>query len=485
MIDLAEGIIHLDQEGISRVRSTHSPARVDAVFDEPNLIADAGLVPVLRLAERARLGDLVADAVRITGAGNSGGANPVAKVLTLVAAMCAGADSIDDVDRVRHSAMPAVFTGIRAPSTVGTFLRSFTHGHGLQLHRVHREFLGELARNVPVLPGVKEVAFIDVDPTHRRVYGRAKQGAQIGRFKGIRTLHPLLATISTPIARPVIAAVRLREGRAADVRGAARFVAEALAAAGEAGCTGIRIVRADSKFYTAGVVAACRRAGAHFSLSTGMNPSIAAAIAQIPEHAWQRIHYPRAVEDPDTGELISDAEVAEIPDYTAFTGRPKNEQVTARLIVRRVRDLAKPATPDGQGELFPAWRYHPLFTDSPMQTLTAEQQHRHHAVIEQVIADAKAGPLAHLPSGKFNANPAWLTLWAISYNLLRATGTLASVFHAKATTSTSTIRAHLIHTPARIARSARKLTLHLPHHWPWAYAWKQLFDATHAPPTTN
>ncbi len=449
------------------------------MFDEPNLIADAGLVPVVRLAERAGLPGLVSETVRISGAGNSDGANPAAKVMTLVAAMAAGADSIDDAGRLRHSAMPAAFAGIRAPSTAGTFLRSFTHGHGLQLHRVHRKFLGELAAHAPLLPGADQLAFVDIDPTHRRVYGRAKQGAQIGRFKGIRTLHPLLSTISAPSARPVIAAVRLRRGRAADVSGAPRFVAESLAAAGEAGCTGTRIVRADSKFYTADVVAACRRASAHFSLSTGMNPSITTAIATIGEDAWQRIRYPRAVEDPDTGELISEAEVAEIPAYTAFTGRPKAERVTARLIVRRVRDLAKPAT-EGQGELFPAWRYHPLFTDSPSGTLTAEAQHRQHAVIEQVIADGKAGPLAHLPSGKFNANAAWTILWAISYNLLRATGALASAFHAKATTAT--IRAHLVHTPARIARSARRMTLHLPRHWPWQAAWTQLFHATGDPP---
>jgi transposase InsO family protein len=298
MIDLAEGSIHPSGEGISQVRSSHNAARVDAVFDEPNLIADAGLVPVVRLAERAGLPGLVSETVRISGAGNSGGANPAAKVMTLVAAMAAGADSIDDAGRLRHSAMPAAFAGIRAPSTAGTFLRSFTHGHGLQLHRVHRKFLGELAAHAPLLPGADQLAFVDIDPTHRRVYGRAKQGAQIGRFKGIRTLHPLLSTISAPSARPVIAAVRLRRGKAADVSGAPRFVAESLAAAGEAGCTGTRIVRADSKFYTADVVAACRRAGAQFSLSTGMNPSIATAIATIGEDAWQRIRYPRAVEKP-------------------------------------------------------------------------------------------------------------------------------------------------------------------------------------------
>jgi hypothetical protein len=453
------------------------------VFDEDNLIADAGLVPVVRLAERAGLPELVDTAVRISGSGNGGGANPAAKVMSLVAAMCAGADSIDDTGRLRHGAMPAAFDGVRAPSTLGTFLRSFTHGHVLQLHAVHHRLLGELARRAPLLPGADQVAFIDVDSTHKRVFGRAKQGAQIGRFKGVRTLHPLLATICTPIARPIVAGVRLRRGKAADARGARRFVAEVLSTAPQAGATGLRVLRADSQFYNADVVAACQRADTCFSITTGMNPSIKRAIAAIDENAWRQIRYPTGVLDPDTGELIYDAQVAEIPAYTAFTGRPKAEQVTARLIVRRVRDLAKPATTGEQGELFPAWRYHPFFTNSPFETLQAERHHRHHAVIEQVIADGKAGPLAHLPSGDFNANAAWLILWAMSFNLLRAAGALTSAFHARATTAT--IRAHLVNVPARLARSARRLILHLPRNWPWADAWQQLFDTLHTPPDSR
>jgi hypothetical protein len=464
------------------MQSSHAPGAVLAAFDEPNLVADAGLVPVVRLAERAELPGLVREAVHMAGAGNSGGANPAAKVMTLVAAMCAGADSIQDTGRLRHGAMPLLFDRVRAASTLGTFLRSFTHGHALQLHAAHRRFLAELATRTPLLPGAGQVAFIDIDSTHKRVYGRAKQGAQIGRFKGMRTLHPLLATLSTPITRPVIAAVRLRQGRTGDSRGAHGFVTQALATATEAGCTGLRILRGDAQFYSADVVAACRRAGARFSLTAGMNPSIAAAIAALEEDAWQPIRYPRAIEDPDTGELVSEAEVAEIPAYTAFTGRPQTERVTARLIVRRVRDLAKPVVQGEQGELFPVWRYHPFFTDSPVETLQAERQHRHHAVIEQVIADSKAAALAHLPSGKFNANAAWLTCWAMAYNLLRASGALAGDFHAKATTAT--LRSHLIHIPARIARTARRLTLHLPQRWPWHEAFAELFRTTHGPPTS-
>jgi hypothetical protein len=450
------------------------------VFDDPNLIAHAGLVPVMRLAERCGLSDLVAAKVKLTGARNGAGAAADAKVTSIVGGMAAGADSIDDLRVLRHGAMPAVFAGIRAPSTLGTFLRSFTHGHALQLHAVHRRFLAALAAHTPLLPGSGEKAFIDVDSTHKRVYGRTKQGAEYGRFKGIRTLHPLLATICTPHARPVIAGVRMRRGKAADSRGAPKFVSEALATAVEAGCTGMRILRADSQFYNAGVIAACHRAGAHFSITTGMNPSIKRAVHSIPDEEWQQISYPTAVPDPETGELVSDAEVAEISQYTAFASRKKSERVTARLIVRRVRDLAKPAVIGEQGELFPVWRYHPFFTDQPAATLQAEREHRHHAVIEQVIADTKAGALTHLPSGHFHANAAWLTLWAMTYNLLRAAGALTSPFHAKATTAT--LRSHLVQVPARIARSARRITLHLPHNWPWQQAWTHLFDTVHDPP---
>ncbi|QIK06076.1 IS1380 family transposase [Streptomyces sp. ID38640] len=461
------------------MKVSHTPAAVSAAFDDVNLIAYAGLVPVMRLAERCGLPRLVAGKVRLTGARNGAGAAADAKVTSIVAGMVAGADSIEDLDVLRHGAMPVLFAGVRAPSTLGTFLRAFTHGHALQLHAAHRRFLAALATHTPLLPGAGEKAFIDVDSTHKRVYGRRKQGAEYGRFKGVRTLHPLLATICTPASRPVIATVRMRRGKAADSRGAPKLVSEALATAVEAGCTGLRILRADSQFYNSGVIAACRRTGARFSVTTGMNPSIKRAIHSVPDTAWQQITYPTAVPDPDTGELISGAEVAEIPQYTAFTGRQMSERVTARLIVRRVRDLAKPAVVGEQDELFPVWRYHPFFTDNPAPTLQAEHEHRHHAVVEQVIADSKAGALAHLPSGDFHANAAWLTLWAMTYNLLRATGALTSAFHAKATTAT--LRAHLIHVPARTARSARRITLHLPNNWPWQQAWTHLFDNVHGP----
>jgi hypothetical protein len=460
------------------MQSSHAATVVDVAFDDPNLIADAGLVPVVALAEQVGLPGLVEERVTITGAANSAGANPGAKVMSLVAGMVAGADSIEDVDRLRHAGNTVVFDQIRAPSTLGSFLRAFTHGHVQQLNAVLRQTLIRLTERAPLLPGADEVVFVDLDSTHRQVYGYAKQGAAVGRVKGKKTLHPLIATASTPIARPVVVAIRLRKGRAADVRGAARFLAEALTTVRAIAPAARIVVRADSKFYTADVVATAARYDAAVSLTTGSNPSVNAAITQIPETAWTAIHYPDAFVDTETGELVSDAEVAEI-GYTAFTSRPKKLQVSGRLIVRRVKRL-NPKNAAGQQALFDVWRHHAVFVTSRFEMLQAEAQHRDHAIIEQVIADAAGSALAHLPSGSFTANAAWAVLWAIAHNLTRAAGVLAGAFHARA--STATLRAHLINVPARLARSARRVTLHLPEHWPWQPAWESLHIAIHRPP---
>ncbi|UUU28631.1 transposase [Streptomyces sp. CA-210063] len=293
--------------------------------------------------------------MKLTGATNGAGAAADAKVTSIVAGMAAGADSIDDLAMLRHGAMPAVFGGIRAPSTLGTFLRAFTHGHALQLHAVHRRFLAALAARTPLLPGAGEVAFVDVDSTHRRVYGRAKQGAEYGRFKGIRTLHPLLATVCTP---PVEAGDR----RSADAtRPSSRLPGRPEIR--ERGPGHRRRGRLHRAPYPAGRLAVLQRRG-HRRLPPGRRPLL---------------------------------------------GHHRDE-----------------------------------------------------------------------PAGHFHANAAWLTLWAMTYNLLRSAGSLASAFHAKATTAT--MRTHLVQVPARIARSARRVTLHLPHNWPWQHAWAHLFTTVHSPP---
>jgi hypothetical protein len=451
---------------------------VTAVFDDPNLVSCAGLVPLMRLAEDCELAGLVD---RWVGIGASTGANAGGKAATLVAGMAAGADSIDDVDLLRHGGMGAVFDGVYAPSTLGSFLRSFTWGHVRQLEAAGRDLLVELVERTPLLPGASQLTFIDVDSLLRRVYGKTKQGAGFGHAKvggySVRLygLSPLVATISTPAAAPVIAATRLRGGSAASARGAASLVREAIGAALDVGATGQILLRGDSAFYSGAVVNACRQAGVDFSITVQSNPSIQTAIDAIDEQAWTPVKYPGAVFDEVTGRWISEAEVAET-SYTAFAA--SRRPVTARLVVRRVRER-NPA-PEGQQELFPTWRHHAFLTDTRMSTVDADLTHRAHAIVEQVFADLIDGPLAHLPSGRFAANAAWLTCAAMAHNLTRAAGVLTSAAHGKA--RAATIRRQIITIPARIAHRARRIVLHLPAHWPWQTAWHRLFTAAHAPP---
>ncbi|MEX5297015.1 IS1380 family transposase [Kocuria sp. CPCC 205268] len=456
------------------MRVSHS---FSADFDDPNLVSTAGLLPVMGLAEDAGLHELLADRVSVPG---PAGANAAVKIPALVAGMVAGADSISDMGLLRHGGMGRLFTAGRAPTTLGTHLRAYTFGHVRQLDAVSSRLLANLADRVPgLVAGADQVAYLDVDDTIRQTHGYAKQGTGYG-YSGVRGLNAQLATLSTPTVAPVIAATRLRRGSAASAHGAPRLIAEAVATAQKAGATGTITVRADSAYYNRDVVAAARTGGARFSITARMDPAVTAAISRIPEEDWVGIEYPQAIFDEQEGRWISDAEVAEIP-YTAFTSRRKAEHVTARLIVRRVKRLNPAGAPVGQDELLTAYRHHAVFTDSSLGMLEAEASHRDHAIVEQVIADLKNGPLAHLPSGVFTANAAWLVCAAMAFNLTRAAGVIASKRHARA--RTATIRAQLIQVPARIANHARKWRLHLPTAWPWQSAWESLFDRAHATAT--
>ncbi len=431
------------------------------------------------LAHRAGLGELAGEHLTVPGGpGSAAGL----KVPALVAGMVAGADSINDMDLLRHGAMGRLFVGVRAPSTLGTFLRAFRFGHVRQLDAVAARLLAGLARHSPVIATGAAVTYLDIDDTVRATFGYAKQGAGYG-YSGVKGLNALLATVSTGASAPVIVATRLRKGSANSARGAARLVADAIKTTKSCGVHGLLVLRGDSAYYTRDVIAAARRHDVRFSIAARKDRAVTAAIAAIPEDAWTTIRYPHAVFDEQLGQWVSDAEVAEV-SFTAFTSKPKAQQLTARLIVRRVRDQ----NPDhvhmnAQGELFPVWRHHAIFTDSPLPMLTVEADHRRHAIIEQVIADLKNGPLAHLPSANFAANSAWLILAAIAFNVLRAAGTLASAVHAKATTAT--LRSQLINIAARVTTSARRSTLHLPTVWPWASAWQQLFTAAIGPPASR
>jgi hypothetical protein len=448
---------------------------VDAVFDDASLVSCAGLVPVMRVAEQVDLVGLVARRVRPD---LSTGSNPGGKSAAIVAGMAAGADSIEDLDVLRHGGMDHLFASVYAPSTLGSFLRFFSWGHALQLEAAARDLLAALAARTPLLRGAEKLAYVDVDSLLRRVYGPGKQGAAFGHAKvggysvKLRGLSPLVAAISTD---QVVAATRLRGGNAGSARSAASLVTQAIATARAAGATGRILVRGDSAYGSGPVASACRKAGVNFSLTLQSNPKLQAAIDAIDTHAWTPVRYPGAVFDEQTQCWISNAEVAETT-YTAFEST--THKVTARLVVRRVREL-NPAPP-GQEELFPVWRYHAFLTDTDLPTIAADLTHRGHAIIEQLFADLIDGPLAHMPSGRFAANAAWLTLAAMSHNLIRAAGCLTSPWHAKA--RAATIRRHLINIPARIAHRARRVILHLPAAWPWQQHWQALFSNVHPPP---
>jgi hypothetical protein len=463
---------------------SHTLRATSAVFDDPNLVSSAGLVPVLALARSAGLQDLAQKHLTVP---TDKGANAGLKVTSLVAGMVAGADSIDDLALLRHGGMGRVFNRAYAPSTLGSFLRAFSFGHVRQLDAVASRFLTGLAATAPLLTTADSAdrVMIDVDDTIIEVHGYSKQGSGYG-YSGVRGLNALLATVSTKQSAPVIVAQRLRKGSCGSPRGAKRLIADSLKTAKKLPRgSGLRpLVRADSAFYGAATVNAALRGGADVSVTVRMDKRVKATICSIPDDAWTPIEYTDAVFDETTNTWVSRAEVAEI-GFTAFTSKKQADQVSGRLVVRRIPDL-NPKADTGQATLFDTWRFHAFFTTSDpdtTDTVTADQTHRRHAIIEQVNADLKNSALAHLPSGKFDANAAWLVLAAMAFNLTRTAATITGPALAKATTAT--IRRKLITVPARIACSARRATLHLPTTWPWETAWQALFTQACRPPPTK
>ena len=453
------------------MRLSHTLAATSVAFDDPNLVSAAGLVPTMALAQRAGLADLADEHLSVP---TDKGANAGLKVTSLVAGMVAGADSIDDMALLRHGAMSAVFDRPYAPSTLGSFLREFSFGHVRQLDAVASRLLTGLAQHTPVLAGINGPVMVDLDDTIIEVHGYAKQGSGYG-YSGVRGLNALIATVTTDEGAPIITGQRLRKGACGSPRGAARIIGDTLATVKRLRSPHAAtrpLLRADSAFYGHPSVAAARRGGADVSITVRLDPKVKAAISAIDEHAWTPIEYTDAIYDENTGRWISRAEVAEI-DFTAFSSRKASEQIGGRLVVRRIPDLNRAS--DGQATLFDTWRFHAFFTTTELDTVTADKTHRGHAIIEQVHADLKDSALAHLPSGRFAANAAWLVCAVMAFNLTRAAATLTGPALAKA--RTGTIRRTLISVPARIASSARRLTLHLPRNWPWESAWNTLFHS--------
>jgi hypothetical protein len=455
---------------------SHTRPVVSATFDEPNLVSAAGLIPVMALARKAGLRELAEERLSVP---TDKGANAGLKLSSLVAGMAAGADSIEDMALLRHGGMGKVFSGAYAPSTLGSFLRSFTFGHVRQADAVASRFLLNLAERTDLLgpDDASGTVMVDIDDTIIEVHGYQKQGAAFG-YSGVRGLNALLATVSTDQIAPVIAAQRLRKGSVGSPRGAARLAADTLALIRRSQLAGRDVlVRADSAFYSHALVVAVLGAGAQVSITVRMDPAVKRAITAIGEDAWTTIKYTDALYDETTSTWVSKAQVAEIP-FTAFTSKKKADQVPGRLIVRRIPDL-NPKTSQGQETLFDTWRFHAFFTTTApadLDTVAADQTHRRHAIIENAHADLKASALAHLPSGVFNANAAWLVCAVMAFNLTRAAASLTRT-PALARAATATIRRKLINIPARIATSARRLRLHLPTNWPWERGWSALYQS--------
>ncbi len=419
---------------------SHKIERLGVVFDDASLVADAGLLAAGTLVGRLGAEAVVDRMVRLGG--RPGGARPGRKVLTLVAAMLVGATHIDHADRLRAGATSRVLGfKVVAPSTLGTFLRAFTWGHVRQLDKAAGEVLAR-AWATGAGPGADPVT-IDVDSTVCEVVGKAKAGAAYGHTAELG-YHPLVAARAET---GEVLAARLRGG--SSQRGNVHFVVEAVGRTRRAGATGPLTVRADAGFWSWDLVARLDALGVRWSITVRQTSKVKAAIASIAEADWAPIDYPPGGE----------AHVTE----TTLAATVDGEARHLRLVVRRSR-----LTEATQGELWPHWRYHAFITNTTHDTAAADEFHRAHASIELAIRDLKhTTGLAHLPSGNFAANAAWLTCATLAHNLYRWLHHHTAGRRRGQLTAGRTVRNQLLALPGRIVNHSGRSVLRLPAHWPW------------------
>jgi hypothetical protein len=420
--------------------------RVEVTFDDPNLVANAGLLLTATLVARLELEALINGAVRLVG--RVGGARPGRKVLTLVHAMIAGGSHIDHADMLRAGATQGVLSHrVMAPSTLGTFLRAFTFGHIRQLDAV----IGEAIRRAWKLgagPGNDRLV-IDIDSTIAEVHGHTKGGAAYGYTHRLG-YHPILATRADT---GEILHARLRIGSANTQRGAKRFVEELIARVRRCGATGDVVVRVDSGFWSNKLIDTLGRLDVRYTMAVRCNvQAVTAAIASIDDAAWRPIDYPAGGE----------AEVAECA-YVTGGGTTKRAQRHLRLIVRRTR-----LTDTAQRKLWPDWRHHAFLTDLDGNCVDIDAFHRRHAVVELAIRDLKEGAgLEHCPSGQFHANAAWLACAVLAHNLIRWSAALGGIREDRLVVARS-VRTRLIALAGRLVNRSGRPVLRLPENWPWA-----------------
>ena len=429
--------------------------RLQAIFDHDGVVANAGLVVPATLVVRLGLEDLIDRWV------TTGSSRPGRKILTLVTAMIAGATHIDHVNILRAGATQRVLPfRVMAPSTIGTFLRSFTFGHVRQLDAVLSRTLGR-AWAAGAGPG-DDPLIVDLDSTICEVHGKKKQGAAYGYTHQLG-YHPLLATRA---ATGEVLFARMRKGSAGSSRGIIRFIDELAANLKRAGATGPTTVRADSGFWSWEL---CDRLNAHdmtWSITVTNHASIRAAIQAIPDDDWIDIDYT----------LGGQAQVAETL-LTVGRGQQRRHIKQARLVVRRTR-----LTDTAQRRLWPDWRHHAFITNTGLDTVEADQFHREHAIVELAIRDLKEGTgLDHIPSGHYHANAAWLACAVLAHNLGCWTSLLAS--HPPVTNRTR--RTRLISLAAVIVNRSGQILLRLPTQWPWATEFHAALSALRALPAPS
>jgi hypothetical protein len=423
--------------------------RFGVTFDEPRLVADAGLIVPATLMVRLGLESLVNQKVRLLG--RVGGSRPGRKVLTLVASILAGGSHIDHADRLRAGATQRVLPfRVMAPSTLGTFLRAFTFGHVRQLDAAVAEATRR-AWSLGAGPGTSALT-IDMDSTVCEVHGKAKQGAAYGYTRALG-YHPLLATWAQT---GEVLHARLRKG--SSQRGTGRFVEELIARVRRSGATGPVVLRADAGFFSYALIDTLNRLGVFFSITVKNNVRIRACIEAIDGSAWQTIHY------PDGGE-------AEVAETTWVTGRYGGGR-SLRLIVRRTR-----LVDSAQGALWPDWRHHAFITDLELPCVEVDQFHRDHARVELAIRDLKEGAgLEHCPSGKFFANAAWLACAVLAHNLIRWTARIGGIHPDGQLTVTRTVRSRVLALPGRLVNRSGRIVLRLPERWPWARSFTEALE---------
>jgi len=409
--------------------------RIAVTFDDPNLVANAGLLLVATLVAKLGLEDLCNSTIRLGT--RVGGFQPGRKILTLVHAMVAGASHIDHADMLRAGSTSKVLSHrVMAPSTLGTFLRSFSFGHVRQFEKVIGDSLGS-AWSLGLGPGANQLV-VDIDSTIREVFGKLKGGAAYGYTK-VLGYHPILATRADT---GEILQARMRTGSANTQRGTKRFVEELVARLRRAGATGPIIIRFDSGYWSNETIKVLSRLGVSYTMAvrTGTK-AIHTAIAGIDEADWVTIDYP----------IGGEAMVAEC----IYKGR--------RLVVRRTRLTGPQAT------LWPGWRHFAFLSDLAGTAVELDAFHRRHAVVELCIDDWKEGAgMEHCPSGDFSANAAWMCCAVLAHNLIRWSAHLGDLVEDNTLVVAATLRTRYFSVPARLVNRSGTPTLRGPTLWPWA-----------------